>query len=413
MMLSDLKIISKNRDTLEVFEKKSDQKINSKLYKGDDAIYTSLGKGYGLKIVHAERKSPDRYAYESIEETVKHLRYLQNKNLEIFPTIFDLSSDEKNIYILMEHIENKNTPNEWNNYNWIPAIDKEYLKKNYPVSLKILNKYNTIILENELIPDTSWFKAGHNFIGDKIVDFHRVKYKPGKYYLDAGNKTKEELEKLYDSFLQRYSMMGLNPPKWYRAGIYEGFRFNNGSEFKGYSSDSKEYDSYRKLNFQYLRLAQNSSVLDIGSNQGFFSFQSVIHGAKKVVGIELTKEDYQTAIDINKHIFKFDEIDFINGDAIEYIMNSEEKFDMIVMNSVFHQLYPNFASNGLDMHNFMCKIKSMTQRCMIFETPVNHPKMNKTLSQISAYLKTYFSVARISYVYDAYSPGYRAIFICL
>ena len=93
-------------------------------------------------------------------------------------------------------------------------------------------------------------------------------------------------------------------------------------------------------------LNKNSSVLDIGSNQGFFCFQSVIHGAKKVVGIEKTLEDYQTAVDINDKIFKFDEVEFINGDAKKYVIETEEKFDVVVMNSVFHQLYPNMENGG-------------------------------------------------------------------
>ena len=38
---------------------------------------------------------------------------------------------------------------------------------------------------------------------------------------------------LYNVFLERYKSMGLSPTKWYRAGIYEGFRFDNGFEFKG------------------------------------------------------------------------------------------------------------------------------------------------------------------------------------
>ena len=95
-----------------------------------------------------------------------------------------------------------------------------------------------------ILRDLSWFKANKNFIGDKIVDFHRFRYVPERYSFNSRGKSVHELEDLYNVFLERYKAMGLSPTKWYRAGIYEGFRFDNGFEFKGYSSDGKEYDSY-------------------------------------------------------------------------------------------------------------------------------------------------------------------------
>ena len=38
-----------------------------------------------------------------------------------------------------------------------------------------------------------------------------------------------------------------------------------------------------------LNKIKNKSVLDIGSNHGFFSFQSIIHGAKNVVVMASTQ----------------------------------------------------------------------------------------------------------------------------
>jgi len=61
----------------------------------------------------------------------------------------------------------------------------------------------------------------------------------------------------------------------------------------------------------------------------------------------------------------------------------------------------------------MKKIKDMTKFCVVFETPVNHPKMNLSLGKIKGTLKKWFPVIKLTYVYDAYSSGYRAIFICL
>jgi 16S rRNA G966 N2-methylase RsmD len=414
--LKDFRIESKDKDHLEVYYK--DSKISKNVSKGNDALYVKLsgvGEGLGVKLVHPGRKSPDSFAYESNTDMCDQIKYIQNKELEIFPKIYDVFHDEEEdrVQILMEHVKGDNTENEWKKYDWIPSPDKAFLNREFNVSLSVLDEYNKIILENGLIPDTSWFKVGKNFIGDKIIDFHRFRYVPERYYFKSRGKTVNDLEELYDGFLKRYKAMPQSPPKWYRAGIYEGFRFDNGYEFKGYSSDNEEYDSYRKLNFQYLTLTNNSTVLDIGSNQGFFCFQSVIHGAKRVVGIEKQLEDYQTAVDINNNIFNFDEIEFINGDAKNYVLKTEESFDVVIMNSVLHQLYPNFGDTGDDCAEFMRKISKKAKKVLVFETPVDHPKMNITAEKIYTHLKRYFYIVKISYVYDAYSTGYRIIFICI
>ena len=422
LTFKDIVLQSKNKDNLEI-RSLSGRNINNNIVKGGDAMYTqlTLDKGrYGVKVIHPDRKPRDQFAYETPKDMFNHLKYIQNKDLEIFPKIYDVMHKEEDdtVWILMEHIDTPQLKDDYNKYDWLPNDDKEELRRDLQLPLSFLDEYNQVMLENGLIPDTSWMKANHNFIGDKIVDFHRFRYVPERYRFNSRGKSVAELKKLYEGFVRRYQAMPQSPPKWYRAGIYEGFRFDNGYEFKGYSSDGIEYDSYRKLNFQYLTLANNSTVLDIGSNQGFFCFQSVVHGAKKVVGIEKTKEDYQTAVDINDKIFKFDEIEFINGDAKKYVMETEEKFDIVIMNSVLHQLYPDFKTydktdNRKDVQEFMKKISKMTKFCMVFETPVDHPKMKLTLDTIKRTLKTWFPLVKITYVYDAYSSGYRAVFVCL
>ena len=397
---------------LNKLDKDIDELISTALYEGDDAFYTVID-GYGVKIIPPYKKSPDRFSYDSPKETYENIKEIQKLDLDIFPKIYEVELDENdNIIIVMEHIIEMNTPNEWHMYPWLPSADKEYLKEKMNVSLRVLDRCNKIILKNELSPDSSWFKLDANFIGNKIVDFHRFKVTPGMYKINSKGKTVEELTQLYDTFLKRYKEMPNwpvgKPVKWYRAGIYEGFHFDNDYDFKGYSSDKKEYDSYRKLNFQFLKLAKDSTILDIGSNQGFFCFQSVFHGAKKVIGIEKTIQDWQTAVDINDNIFNYDEITFKNEDAIPYVMNTKDKYDIVVMNSVFHQLYPHFEGGDA----FLKRVSDMTLRHMVFETPVNHNKMSLNLKQIEENLQKYFVGVRLAYIYDAYSPGYRAVFIC-
>ena len=73
MKISDLKItleVTKtptDKDKLEVHDE-SGKKISFGFKKGADALYTRLEGGYGLKLVHPTRESPDKYAYESTLE---------------------------------------------------------------------------------------------------------------------------------------------------------------------------------------------------------------------------------------------------------------------------------------------------------------------------------------------------------
>ena len=83
------------------------------------------------------------------------------------------------------------------------------------------------------------------------------------------------------------------------------------------------------------------------------------------------------------------------------------------MNSVFHQLYPNMENDGGDQGEFMGKLRDITGRCMIFETPVDHPQMKRSLDYIKSTLNEYFKHIKVAYVYNAYSSGYRAVLICL
>ena len=158
--------------------------------------------------------------------------------------------------------------------------------------------------------------------------------------------------------------------------------------------------------YQIINKSKGKKVLDLGSNQGFFSFQAAIHGASSVVGVEMTKQDVQAANDI-KEITKFDNVEFINGNAIKFVLESDEHFSLVVFNSVLHQIYPNF----IGAEEFMTKLSSMTDY-LAFETPLNHPLMNISAASVENELKKYFSIVRLIYIYDAYSSGYRANYVC-
>jgi 2-polyprenyl-3-methyl-5-hydroxy-6-metoxy-1,4-benzoquinol methylase len=146
--------------------------------------------------------------------------------------------------------------------------------------------------------------------------------------------------------------------------------------------------------------------LDIGSNQGFFSFQAALHGATEVTGVENTEQDVLAAEDI-KEITQLNNVSFINGDAVKYVMDTNDHYGLVVFNSVLHQIYPNFENSD----EFLTKLSSMTDY-LAFETPLNHPLMRINPAEVEANLRKYFKIVRLLNIYDAYSSGYRANFVC-
>ena len=154
-------------------------------------------------------------------------------------------------------------------------------------------------------------------------------------------------------------------------------------------------------------------VLDLGSNQGFFSLQAALAGASEVTGIEITAPDVQAAEEIKK-IMNLNNVNFINTDIIKYIERSRDKYSLIVLNSVLHQIFPNFKhkSNKSLCDLFMKKLSRMTE-ILVLETPLNHKYMKLSPKEVQKKLRRLgFPWVRLLYIYDAYSTGYRANYLC-
>ena len=84
---------------------------------------------------------------------------------------------------------------------------------------------------------------------------------------------------------------------------------------------------------------------------------------------------------------------------------------MIILNSVLHQIYKHMDGSERFLNN-------IAERCryLVYETPANHHKvMGLPLEQVYERLVSVFgdpNRVRLLYVYDAYSTGYRANFVC-
>jgi hypothetical protein len=285
---------------------------------------------------------------------------------------------------------------------WLPKGDIKFANKHLENNLNDLTRCVKEMTKLKLLPEDEWFKAP-NLIGGKIVDFHFFTKKDDRYLLPS-TKTKEEVGELYNNALARYKSRGDNK---FKGKIYQGFKFNNGYDMIGYSSNGADYDSYTKLPFCFMRKGRNKNVLDCGTNEGFFATQAYLHGAKSVTGMDIVPEDIALANDIKNIVGADNSINFVLGDAMKHILTTDEQYEVIIMNSVLHQVYKNMVGSGPILN----AISKKTQY-FVYETPVNHPLMSIGLSDIYKILLDHFCLVKLLYIYDCYSSGYRANFVC-
>lgn len=393
-------------DRVFTFELSLDGKgFKGKSFHGADAIWFRLGD-YGIKIIAENSK------YNTLEEANLEIQKIKEFNSTLFPKIHwseVCTYDNKNYLIIsMEYIDDQrdNTVSV-GSLDWsLDAEDRVFAEGHLQCGIHQSKVCIEELYKHQLLPEDEWYKP-INMINGKLVDFHRTTHYPKRYKFPSSGKSPEELNIIYNKIVDRYKSVvdHLGLPKW-KGMIYQGFEFDNGYNMRGYSSDNRTFDSYKKLPFIPYRKVEGKKVLDIGSNQGFFSFQAAAHGASEVVGIELQKEDVQAANDI-KEITGFTNVNFLNQDAMKYILETEDKYGLVIANSVLHQVYKNLdgAEEVLSKIGKMCDY-------FAFETPVRHPTTTIGLKEIAKRLNPHFKKIRLLYFYNAYSSGYRANFIC-
>ena len=389
--------------------------INGDLYKGNgitgrDSIFLPYSAKKGLKITRQNASIG-----VNLENLIKIINKIKNSNIEIFPKIYSseilkLNNSEKILITIMENVSSHNDLTDIvRKYrsikHFVPIWDIPYLLKNLNVFSSFLDKFYYHMERLYLFPEDEWYKKS-NLINNKIVDFARFTTLKKRYKFPANGYSKndllEEYIKLVDIFSNKFNSQYI--PQW-KGMLYEGFKFDNGFTMQGYKSDHYRFDSY-KATFLPFNKIKGKDVLDIGSNHGFFSLQASLHGAREVIGVELDKNNIKVANKL-KEIMNIKNVSFINQDITKYIFESEKKYELIMMSSVLHQIYKNFKNSDSFLNELSNKCNYFA-----FETPVNHHTVKLRLSSIHKKLQKYFSVVRIQNVYDAYSSGYRATFIC-
>ena len=374
---------------------------------GQDALWLPFGNGYGIKIIRTNNDADD---------IIENLKYIKSIDSKIFPKIsWFCKATIDNVTCVIAHMESiEDIDMNYTKPGFLPDEDFVYYQEKLNVPVQVIKQCVDEFIKHKLAPEDSWYKNSgfgtRNVIDGKIVDFHLFKHSPERYMLPVNDIEQNVCENIYKNALQRYANWKIKNnedlPKW-KGRIYQGMKFDNGYTMPGYSSDGRNFDSYIKSCFLPLDRFSNGKVLDIGSNQGFFSFQCALNGADDVTGVELTEEDVLLANEIKESILQLDNVNFTNGDAIKYLQDTEDWYELIVMSSVLHQTHPN-------LHECDDFLKLVASKCryFFFETPVRHKHYDFTLRQITEKLEHHFSNARLVYFYDAYSTGYRAVYLC-
>jgi hypothetical protein len=105
-----------------------------------------------------------------------------------------------------------------------------------------------------------------------------------------------------------------------------------------------------RLNRRYIALMennnhiiQNSTILDIASHDGRWSFAAIKNGAKQVIGIEGRQELVDSAIENMMHYdIEPNRYHFITGDIHQEIHNIKERIDVVLLLGFFYHTMKHY-----------------------------------------------------------------------
>lgn len=141
---------------------------------------------------------------------------------------------------------------------------------------------------------------------------------------------------------------------WEKKGYnLKSFKINNIIAADGFTSalgtfDKKNWYTYIKKNFRYIKLKNNSKILEYGCGAG--AFLSFWYGKK----YDLNGIDYSKEL-IKKSKKYFPKINFQNGE-ISKVDSFNKKFDLIFSHSVFHY-FNNFQYAKSLVKKMLSKLK--------------------------------------------------------
>jgi SAM-dependent methyltransferase len=109
-------------------------------------------------------------------------------------------------------------------------------------------------------------------------------------------------------------------------------RLSHEMSFKYYLPETHSVREHSKK-FILDNVDEISSVLDLGCNVGDISF-IIAEKAKKVVGIDYNEK----AIELAKRRYQRHNLEFHHGEALEFLKNSSEHFDILILSHILEHL---------------------------------------------------------------------------
>jgi len=391
-------------DNVRIFEYSIDGSDKNTGHKGNYSLWFPLKSSiHGMKIIYNNNREKI-----SFDVDTRAIEIIKNSKSPIFPSISEHgpgesvspSGNRKCYIIFMDKLKSQSSK-----IVSKPKGAKDLLE----CSLEFSDLCSKEFKRLDLFPDDVWYKS-MNIASGKIIDFHAFRYMPERYRFKYNLCDKKVLNNIYANGPRWTTKKSSVAPVNESDTLYQGYVFEDGYEMIGYKSDKNEYDSYRKLPFiPFMSKVNNKRVLDIGCNQGFFTFQMANHGAKEVVSLEYEKKHYDFTKEMNDKCFGFKNVNIIHTDAVKYLdgLPNKKQFDTLICLSVIHQIYPNMNGAG----KFLDKMASIAEVSVI-ESPIKHKLHNLGIVGTYNILKKHFQIVRLLYFYDAYSGGKRAIYQC-
>jgi SAM-dependent methyltransferase len=109
-------------------------------------------------------------------------------------------------------------------------------------------------------------------------------------------------------------------------------RLSTEMSYKYYPPEKHPVRIFQK-NFILKHLGENDTVLDLGCNAGEIT-SMLAEKAKKVVGIDYDK----IAIEKAKLTHKKSNLEFYHGEALEFLANNKEHFDVLILSHILEHL---------------------------------------------------------------------------
>jgi len=139
---------------------------------------------------------------------------------------------------------------------------------------------------------------------------------------------------------------------------------------------------------------QSSSVLDMACNHGYFAVEAAFHGARKVLGVDLRKQNIAKA-NFLKNYFQVDNVEFRVQDV--YDLDTSEKFDVVYNLGLFYHV--------TDPYHLMQKTYDMCGNFAVIDSIMHKEPVSAFIQMVD---KDVTAHAEGNYVVELH-PTYRAM----